>query len=89
METKKDKQEKLAKRKEALYNMFEKYPSGFTMGSVLEEHPKLFTHKLQVRNVINILRREDTTVVLQRKGVECRYLQRVDTYKLLNQLWLI
>ena len=90
METKKDRQEKkLAKRKKAVYNMFKKYPDGFTMRSILEEHPKLFTHKLQARNVMNVLRKEDSTVVFQRSGVDCRYLQRVDTYKLLNQLWRV
>ena len=92
METKKDEQEKkkkLAKRKQVVYNMFKKYPEGFTMGSILKENPELFTHKLQARNVMNILRKEDRTLEFQRRGMECKYLQRVDTYKLLNQLWRV
>lgn len=89
MVTKKDREELLAKRKKALYNMFCRYPKGITMKDILVEQPKLFNDKLQARNVMSMLRRADSTITFRRQGSAGVYVQRGVTYKLLNKLWLI
>lgn len=89
MINKKDREKLLVRRKKAIYNMLCKYPSGFAMKNILHEHPSLFTHKLQARNVMNILRKSDRTIKFKREGRDCKYLQEVDVHKLLNELWRI
>jgi len=74
------------KRCEVINEILARHPEGFQVKNLLLEHPKLFENNSQAFRFLIELRDYDK-IVCERRGDQYFYTEKVDAYKVLNELW--
>lgn len=74
-------------RREALNELFKKYPKGFTVKEMVNEFPMLYTKNKQAADFLAFVKDDEGCLRMHRERTRCVYTQVPDTYKLLNELW--
>jgi len=78
---------KEAARYEAINELLVKYPDGFQVNNMLEEHADLFKSRCSSTRFLSQLEEENKLLHVRRNHRQHYYTEIVDVYQMLTELW--